>query len=317
MNKHLFALAMGVLLAVGASAQNTNSSQQNNGQGIIHWKLDGNSASDNHFIGTVNEKPLIFKANSLEGIRLLTDGSIKLEQLKLQPNETTLGLPRVLVINDDGTLEILTGEELAKKFTHDVNHAFGCDSSPNQDVLKSVIWKPIAGNPAKLIAHENCATVNVGINTNNPQHALDVRGTSSFYGQSFFSHPITITSLFQTELPMLIIKNNQNEDVYRVMNNGTVWATNVNVRLKQNFPDYVFSKEYELLPLPELETYIKENKHLPNMPTADEVECDGLDLGEMNRLLVEKVEELTLYLIELQKQQVLLQEKVNALEGKK
>jgi hypothetical protein len=131
MNKHFFALSMGVLLAVGANAQNTNSSQQNNGQGIIHWKLDGNSANDSHFIGTVNEKPLIFKANSLEGIRLLTDGSIKLEQLKLQPNETTLGLPRVLVINDDGTLEILTGEELAKKFTHDVNHAFGCDSSPN------------------------------------------------------------------------------------------------------------------------------------------------------------------------------------------
>ena len=56
------------------------------------------------------------------------------------------------------------------------------------------------------------------------------------------------------------------------------------------------------MPLNELESYINEYSHLPGVPSATEVEEDGADLGEMNRLLMEKVEELTLYVIDLQKQ---------------
>lgn len=69
-----------------------------------------------------------------------------------------------------------------------------------------------------------------------------------------------------------------------------------------DWPDYVFSPEHRLLPLGEVEAYINEHSHLPGLPTAEEVELDGADLGEMNRLLMEKVEELTLYIIDLQKQ---------------
>jgi len=90
-------------------------------------------------------------------------------------------------------------------------------------------------------------------------------------------------------------------DVFRVMGDGQVWATEVHVRLKQDFPDYVFAADYNLMSISDLETYITSNTHLPNMPTADIVAKDGLSLGEMDRLLVEKVEELTLYIIELNK----------------
>jgi len=55
------------------------------------------------------------------------------------------------------------------------------------------------------------------------------------------------------------------------------------------------------MPLSEVKTYIDKNQHLPEIPTAAEVEKDGVNLGEMNRLLVKKVEELTLYLIEKDK----------------
>ncbi|MDT8411010.1 MAG: hypothetical protein RQ875_00995 [Vicingaceae bacterium] len=67
------------------------------------------------------------------------------------------------------------------------------------------------------------------------------------------------------------------------------------------FPDYVFESTYKLMPLNELEKYIKTNKHLPKMPTAKEVEKNGADIGEINRLLVEKIEELTLYILEQDK----------------
>jgi SMC interacting uncharacterized protein involved in chromosome segregation len=60
----------------------------------------------------------------------------------------------------------------------------------------------------------------------------------------------------------------------------------------------VFNEEYKILSLNELATFIKKNKHLPEMPTATEVKKEGIALGEMNRLLLKKVEELTLHLIE-------------------
>ena len=69
-----------------------------------------------------------------------------------------------------------------------------------------------------------------------------------------------------------------------------------------DWPDYVFSDAYRLMPLGEVESHIAANGHLPQMPSAAEVEENGADLGEMNRLLLQKVEELTLYVIDLQKQ---------------
>ena len=69
------------------------------------------------------------------------------------------------------------------------------------------------------------------------------------------------------------------------------------------WPDYVFGEEYKLMDLKELESYVNANKHLPGVPSSCEVEEQGdVDLGEMNAILLEKVEELTRYVIDLQKQ---------------
>ncbi|KAB8153043.1 hypothetical protein EZY14_011735 [Kordia sp. TARA_039_SRF] len=66
--------------------------------------------------------------------------------------------------------------------------------------------------------------------------------------------------------------------------------------------DYVFEKDYDLKPLEEVEAFINANGHLPNVPTASEIEKEGLNLGEMDAKLLEKIEELTLYVIELKKE---------------
>lgn len=82
---------------------------------------------------------------------------------------------------------------------------------------------------------------------------------------------------------------------------GTLMAKEIKVTLT-GWPDYVFDKGYNLMPLTETEQYIEANGHLPNVPSAAEVEADGMSVGEMNKVLLQKVEELTLYVIELQKQ---------------
>lgn len=97
--------------------------------------------------------------------------------------------------------------------------------------------------------------------------------------------------------------------LFHVKGDGHISAAAVHVRELGNFPDYVFEPGYKLMPLEKLRKYIADNQRLPNMPAAEEVERNGVDLGEMNRLLVEKVEELTLYVLELE-------ERLKAVEGK-
>jgi hypothetical protein len=98
---------------------------------------------------------------------------------------------------------------------------------------------------------------------------------------------------------------------YKLAVAGNAIAESMTVKLQANWPDVVFKKDYALMPLSEVKTYIDKNQHLPEMPAATEVEKDGVNLGEMNRLLVKKVEELTLYLIEQQKEIDELKAKIN------
>jgi hypothetical protein len=86
--------------------------------------------------------------------------------------------------------------------------------------------------------------------------------------------------------------------------NGEILAKSVRVNTTNTYwPDYVFGNDYNLMSLRELELYIKTHKHLPGIPSAAEVEEQGdVDLGTMNALLLEKVEELTRYVIDLQNQ---------------
>ncbi len=78
---------------------------------------------------------------------------------------------------------------------------------------------------------------------------------------------------------------------------GKIRAQEIKVEAT-NWPDYVFEKEYSLPTLEETAQFITENGHLPEIPKASAIESDGLSLGEMNKLLLKKIEELTLHLIE-------------------
>ena len=82
---------------------------------------------------------------------------------------------------------------------------------------------------------------------------------------------------------------------------GEIHAEMVNVDLNVPGPDYVFEEDYPLRSLEDTEAYIKAHKHLPEIPSAKEMEAQGIDLAQMNMLLLKKIEELTLHQIDLLK----------------
>lgn len=91
-----------------------------------------------------------------------------------------------------------------------------------------------------------------------------------------------------------------NPGTYKLAVEGIIGAREVIVTL-DSWADFVFADDYPLMSLSETESYIQENRHLPDVPSAEEVEEDGISLGEMNAILLQKIEELTLHLIEQEK----------------
>lgn len=89
---------------------------------------------------------------------------------------------------------------------------------------------------------------------------------------------------------------------YTLFVRGGILTEEVRVTLENEWADYVFEEGYNLMPLDKVETFIKENGHLPNVPSAKQVNANGLELGEISKIQQEKIEELTLYLIEQKKQ---------------
>jgi hypothetical protein len=160
---------------------------------------------------------------------------------------------------------------------------------------------------------------NIGIGNTNPTFKLDIAGTlkvstdnsyllidnvnsgENCYGASSF-HSFQISGNEK-----LRILGNGNIGIgtlnptYKLDVVGTARAQEVKVNLNAPAPDYVFEKDYPLLSLAEIQKYILKNKHLPEIPSARDMENNEINLSEMNILLLKKVEELTLHLIEKDK----------------
>lgn len=98
--------------------------------------------------------------------------------------------------------------------------------------------------------------------------------------------------------------------------NGIIHSKEVKVDLNVPAPDYVFANDYKLKSLKEVETYVNENNHLPEIPSAKEFEKNGIQLAEMNMALLKKVEELTLYIIQMEKNQKELEKRLIKVETK-
>jgi hypothetical protein len=143
---------------------------------------------------------------------------------------------------------------------------------------------------------------NVGIGTNAPNTnaKLDVSGNI------FSSGKIAIGTTDMVKIGS-----------YSLAVNGDAIFNKVKVKLYTAWPDYVFHSNYPLRPLSEVEKFIQQNKHLPEVPSAREAEENGLDLGDNQAILLKKIEELTLYLIEQNKKIEEQQKRIETLEKRK
>jgi hypothetical protein len=125
---------------------------------------------------------------------------------------------------------------------------------------------------------------------------------------SKFGLSIRMSSL--TDNALQVMGTNGTTRNFSVKANGEVYARKYTTTLA-SIPDYVFASDYALMSFQELRDFIAINKHLPNVPSAKEYEETGVDLGEMNRVLLEKVEELTLYILQLEERMKLLETSKN------
>ena len=117
-------------------------------------------------------------------------------------------------------------------------------------------------------------------------------------------------------LSVLLKTGNTYQDTFAVMGDGEVLATEITVQVPI-FPDFVFEKDYDLPSLKEVEAYIAANGHLEDIPSAEEALEKGVQLGEMNTKLLQKIEELTLYAIQQQKAIDALKAELIELKGNK
>ena len=172
---------------------------------------------------------------------------------------------------------------------------------------------------------------NVGIGTDNPQEKLAVSGKIGSKGL-FVNHTATIDWDFAAHIMVnrdltkaFTITHSSRGEVFRVYGNGIVNAKKIYAEafeihsnaLNIYWYDHVFAQDYKLRSLSEVEQFIKTNHHLPEIPSEKEVNENGINLGEMQGKLLMKIEELTLYIIEQEKQLKELQNRISELEDKK
>ncbi len=141
-----------------------------------------------------------------------------------------------------------------------------------------------------------------GLNVLEPLAMMHVKNTTAAFPglrveQTMNNAAGLVLSLPQDSSRALLVQRSGVTN-FQVMGDGRVFAREVEVKLGA-FPDYVFDASHQMLSMAELKAYIAQHKHLPNMPSAQQVAENGIGMGELALKQVEKIEELTLYLIQM------------------
>lgn len=255
------------------------------------WQLTGNTGTDpaTNFVGTIDSIPLIFRTKNTERMRIDENGNVGIG--------TDVTIAQLNVFTDSATLNARSA-----LFT----------ASPYSCHQKDVFIVPYLGNAgydSLSVSGDQGIFWSDNNKTVSPSKSLGawINATAGFViaPYSNTNAGIRITSDGNVGIGTSLDTNNtpnRNPNNYKLAVNGSIGAKEVFVEITSTtWPDYVFDKKYNLLPLAEVESFINTNSHLPNVPSASEINDKGLALGEMNSVLLKKVEELTLYLIEQNK----------------
>ena len=226
------------------------------------WSTCGNTTTATDFLGTINNQPLNFKTNNTQRMTLDYAGRLSVSNAGIS---TYQKLYVETTAQNDGIQVNQTGTTAA---TLDLNASGGAGK---RWALHSTGIGNSQGAGHLLFWDWTTNQERMRINEDGKVRIGNMANLPSGY------------KLFVEEGILT-------EKVKVAVLNSPAWA------------DYVFANDYNLKPLSEVEAFIKENKHLPNVPSADELVKDGLDLGKMQATQMEKIEELTLYIIEMKKE---------------
>lgn len=102
---------------------------------------------------------------------------------------------------------------------------------------------------------------------------------------------------------------------YQLSVNGRIVCEDLLIQDSSQWPDYVFKPDYALKPLDEVASHIREHQHLPGIPSAETIQKDGISLADMQKRMMEKIEELVLYAIDQNKRLAAQEQKISELQG--
>jgi hypothetical protein len=254
-----------------------------------------NNLTGNEYLGSANGFDVLFKSSGFERMRLLSSGQFGIgTATPTEALQVDNGIIKVTGANHEGGPMFIFGGTPAVA----PNGEWGIEYTTAVAGREGLnFWKPFGstgtgGNDFLFLSNSG----RVGINTDNPTAQLTVNGNMVIGDPSVVCIPNSNYKLFvQTGI--------LTEKLRVAINCSASWS------------DYVFQKSYRADKLDDVERYIEKNKHLPDIPSADEVVKNGVDVGEMTSKLLAKVEELTLYAIEQNKKIEKLQKKISKLEA--
>jgi hypothetical protein len=272
-----------------------NAARKSNGD----WLLSGS--------GTKNGANLIYNnpdgymnfciAPSISGSdRTLTQSDIITNtKMEIGPNgNVRLGenLNNDLIVSNMPTLEVRQNNGYSSIVAHQITDAYGNGVGP------AYLWA-LNDLHGFGLSVDNQGGGHIIHDFTNPQSIITFTSSSGRVGIGDISKA-ELDSYCSTGNHLLFVK-------------GGITTEEVLVKLSEinGWSDFVFNQDYKLRSIPELASYIETNKHLPDVPTSSEVKKHGIEVGKMNAVLLQKIEELSLYVIELKKEITELQKKQN------
>jgi hypothetical protein len=237
--------------------------------------------------------------------KLQVQGNIKSEGLKLTHTSSILGggsstVNGSLDINNGGgvvaprmTLMYNTYDESSiKLFSSGVGIGTFNGVSEKLEVAGNIKSEGLKLTHTSSTQGGGSSTVNGSLSVNNGSGVVAPRLTLDFKDNTNSQ-----VQLFTTGVSVGNITNMPSGYSFAV--DGKVICEELKVQLSQDWPDYVFADNYELMPLDSLQEFVNDNNHLPNIPNAKDMKANGVSVSEMNVKLMEKVEELTLYILKM------------------
>jgi len=308
------------------------------------WNLNGNTGiTTTNWLGTINNVPLTVKTNNAFHTIFNNNGTVgiglsnPIDKLHLHGAAICNGEEQLPPENGDPTDQYCVGFRLSNTLTGsgtmdgfsikliDANTIFTAwENNASISFLTQAgsinFNQKVSGQTYKRLGVHGNGNVYVGNIT--PSAKLHVKSESTsdwlgfFENNAFDSKGLKIkTGKFGSVNAGNVLELGTDKDgsYYKVFtvnaNNGKTYAREIIVDLQTNWPDYVFESNYQMLSLKDLEAYILENKHLPGVKSANEVKEQGVNIVENQAALLEQIEQLTLRLIEMNKEIELLKKK--------